>query len=204
MCSSSVRMTRTVDPAGRCGNHALIRRVSLFFELDSEESQPITNAGADRGRVLADAASEHQRVQSAQRRRECADPFLYLVAKQRDRFSRPQVLRFVVQQVAHVGTGFGYAEQPGLEIDHLVELLRAHFLTARQIPKQSGIKIAGASAHGHPGGRGETHACVHGFAITHRCQARAVAEVGENNPAFCCLLSRQAGQFSHEERYDKP
>jgi hypothetical protein len=27
---------------------------------------------------------------------------------------------------------------PGLEIDHLIELLRAHFFSARQIPNQSG------------------------------------------------------------------
>ena len=35
------------DPAGRRGNHALIRRVSLFFEFDAEESQPVANPGAD-------------------------------------------------------------------------------------------------------------------------------------------------------------
>ena len=92
--SSSVRMTRTVTRLAVRGNHARIRRVSRFFEFDSKESQPIADPGADRGRILSDAASEHQRVQSAQRRRECADPFLDLVAKQRDRFSRPHVLRF--------------------------------------------------------------------------------------------------------------
>jgi hypothetical protein len=32
---------------------------------------------------------EHQRFQSVQRRRECADPFFDLAAKQGDRFSRP-------------------------------------------------------------------------------------------------------------------
>jgi hypothetical protein len=53
------------DPACRRRNHALIRLISLFFEFDSKESQPIANPGADRGRVLSDAASEHQRVQSA-------------------------------------------------------------------------------------------------------------------------------------------
>jgi hypothetical protein len=82
------------NPAGRCGNHALIYCVSLFFEFDSKEFQPSANPGADRGRILADATSEDERVQPAQRRRECADPFLDLVAKQRDRFSRPYVVRF--------------------------------------------------------------------------------------------------------------
>jgi len=124
------------------------------------------------------ATSEYQRVHSGQRRRECADPFLDLVAKQRDRFSRSHVLRFTVEQVAHVGTGLRHAEQPRLEIDHLIESFCIEALSARQIPNQSGIEITGAGAHRHPGCRGETHACVHGFGVTHRRQARAITEVG--------------------------
>jgi hypothetical protein len=50
------------NPAGRRGNHALIHSVSLLFEFDSKESQPIANSGADRGRILSDAAGEHQRL----------------------------------------------------------------------------------------------------------------------------------------------
>ncbi len=192
------------NPAGRRGNQALIRRVLLFFEFDSKESQPSANPAAERGRILSDATREHQRVQSAQRRREGADPFLHLVAKKSDRFSRPHVLRLTVEQVTHVGTGFGYPEQPGMEIDHLVELLGAHFLRARQIPNQPGIEIAGAGAHGHPGGRGETHAGVHGFAVAHRRQARAIAEVGEDDPALGRFRSSQAGQLSHEKRIRQP
>ena len=44
------------------GNHALICRVSLFVELNSKKPQPIANPGADRGRILSDSTSEHQRV----------------------------------------------------------------------------------------------------------------------------------------------
>ena len=69
------------NPAGRRGNHALIRGVSLFVELDSKEFQPVADPGTDGGRVLSDAGSEHQRVQSAERRRERADPFLDLVTE---------------------------------------------------------------------------------------------------------------------------
>lgn len=56
----------------------------------------------DRGRILSDATSEHQRVQSAQRRRECTDPLPDRAAKQRGRFSRLHVPRFTVEQVTHV------------------------------------------------------------------------------------------------------
>jgi hypothetical protein len=64
------------DPAGRRGNHVLIRCVSFFFNFDSKESQPVANSGTDFGRLFSYATSEHQCVQSAQRRCECADPFL--------------------------------------------------------------------------------------------------------------------------------
>src|SRR3984893_4525440 len=115
MSSSSVRMTRTATGLARRGNHAVIRRVSLFVEFDSKEAQPIANPGADHGRVLSYATSEYERIQSAQRRCECADPFLDLVAKQRDRVSRPHVRRFTVEHVTHVGTRLRLSEQPGLE-----------------------------------------------------------------------------------------
>ena len=117
---------------------------ALCFSSSSipKNSEPLANPGADHGSVFADASCEHQRVQSTECRRECADPFLDLVAKQRDRLGRPHVLRFMVEQVAHIGTGLRHAEQPGLEIDHLVELLCAHLFRAGQIPNESGIEIA--------------------------------------------------------------
>ena len=53
------------DPAGLRGNHARIGYVSLFFEFDSKEFQPVADPGADCGRILSNATSEHQRVESA-------------------------------------------------------------------------------------------------------------------------------------------
>ena len=190
-------MTR--DRNSACGrrDHTLAWSVSLFFQFDPKKSQPVTNPGPDRGRILSDATGEHQRIQSTQRRRECANPFLDLVAKQCYRFSRSHVLLLVLQQVTHVGTGLGYAEQPGMKIDHFVELLGAHIFSACQIPNQSGIEIAGAGAHRHTSGWGETHAGVNGFAVTHSRQARAVAEVCEDDPAVRCGRVAEAGEFFH-------
>ena len=65
----------------------------------SRKPSPSQNPGADRGRIFSDAASERQRVQSTQGRRECADLFLELLAKQRDLFSRPHGPHFTVEQV---------------------------------------------------------------------------------------------------------
>jgi hypothetical protein len=170
----------------------------LFIEFDSKESQPIANPGANSGSVLTDAAREHQCVESAESRRECANPFLDLVAKQSHGFRRPHVLLFALQQVAHVGTRFRNAEQSGFEIDHLIETLGVHVPRLSQIPDQPGVDIAGASAHRDAGCRSEAHAGIHGFAVMHRGQARAIAEVGEDHPALRHFRSPQAVEFAHQ------
>ena len=181
-------------PAGGRGNHALIRRISIFIEIDSKKSKAIADPGADRRRILSDASREDESVHSPQRRGKCADPLLYLVAEKCNSFSRARVLRFMLQQFTHVGTGFREAEQPGLKINHLVELLDTHFPGARQIPDETRIKIAGTGAHRHAGGWGETHACVHGLAVMHRSQAGSIAEVGEDDAALCSFRLRQGAR----------
>ena len=115
MSSSSVRMTRTLTRPAVRRNQRRILRIALLVEFDAQKTESVADPLPDGRCVLADAAGEHQRVQSAQRRRECADPFLCLVAKQRDRFGRPNILRFALEQVAHVGTGLRHAEQPRLD-----------------------------------------------------------------------------------------
>jgi hypothetical protein len=42
------------NPAGRRGNHVRIGRISLFFEFDSKESQPIANPGANSANLMLD------------------------------------------------------------------------------------------------------------------------------------------------------
>jgi hypothetical protein len=44
---------------------------------------------------------------------ECAYPLLRLVTKQLNRFSLSHVAGFLREQIAHIGTGFGYPEQSG-------------------------------------------------------------------------------------------
>ena len=81
-----------------------MRRVARRVQLDAEEAQALADAGADERRVLADAPGEDERVQPAERGGECADPFPRLVAEQRHGFRRPDVVAFLREQVAHVGT----------------------------------------------------------------------------------------------------
>ena len=148
------------DATGRRGNQRRVLRVAGGVEFDAEVAESFAYASANGRAVFPNAGGEHQRVQSAEGGGKCADPFLDLIAKQRDRLGRPRVAPFTFEQVAHVGAGLRHAEQAGLEIDEFVELLGAHFFGARQVPNESGIEVAGARAHGHPGRRGEGHARI--------------------------------------------
>ena len=53
-------------------------------ELDAEKAEAVADSLPDERRVFSDPRRERERVQSAERGREGADPFLRLVAEQRD------------------------------------------------------------------------------------------------------------------------
>ena len=125
--SSSVWMTRTLTERASgeiSGAFLALRFWSSSIPRKPRPSQIRSRIGWG---VFANASCKDERVEAAERRRKGTDPFFHLITKQRDRFSRPHVPRFTVKQVAHIGTGFGYSEQPRLEIDHLVELLAHSF-----------------------------------------------------------------------------
>jgi hypothetical protein len=79
-----------------------ILHIALPVEFDAQKTESVADPLPHGRRVLADAAGEHQGVQSAQRRGESADPFLGLVAKKSNRFGRPHIMGFAVEEVTHV------------------------------------------------------------------------------------------------------
>ena len=66
-----------------------LKFVMLAYPWGEEGGPLAKHPGPDEWRIFPDAARKHQCVHSAQRRRECADPFLDLVAKQGARLGRP-------------------------------------------------------------------------------------------------------------------
>ena len=105
MSSSSVRMTRTLTRPASGEISGAFFALRFWFELDAEKAESVADPLADERRVFADAAGEDERVQSTERSGEGADPFLGLIAKQRHRFRRPNVVGFPCEQIAQVGTG---------------------------------------------------------------------------------------------------
>ena len=142
--SSFVRITRT---AARLASVEISGAFSLFRagQFHAEKLEPLANPAADVGRVLADPAGEHERVEPAEGRGHRADPFFRLVAEQGQGLGRPDVRRLAAEQVPHVAAGLGNAQQAAAVIDQLVKLLGRHLLAAGQEREQAGIEIAGAA-----------------------------------------------------------
>src|SRR5207244_12140629 len=67
------------------GNHRRVTGIGRGIEADPKISQTGADPLANRRGVLSNTAGKDQRVQSIQRRRECADVFSGLIAEHRDR-----------------------------------------------------------------------------------------------------------------------
>ena len=98
----------------------------------------------------------------------------------------------------HVGAGLRHAEQSGLEIDHLVELLRAHLFSCAPDTKESGIESPERVLIGNPAAGVKLMLVSTGLPSSHRRQACAISEVGKDDRP-CAVSSGQPGQLSHEE-----
>ena len=173
--------------------------IALLVQFDAEETQTFADALPDRRRVLADAAREDQRVQSAQRRRKGADPFLGLVAKQRHRFRRPNICasRSSKSRMSELVSEMPSSPDSWLTIS--LKLLSRHLLGSRQIRDQARIQIARAGAHHQAGRRSEAHAGVDAFAVAHRRHARAVAEMRENHATLSLPPGRRGARVPPSE-----
>ena len=187
------------NPAGTGGNDGSVGGVFSLVELDSEEREIVTNAGADDGCAFADAASEDEGVESAKSGGVGAEEFFCLIAEDGDGGGGAGIAGRAAEQVAHVGAGAGQAEETGLEIDELVELARGHFFGAGEETGEAGIKVARAGAHDEAGGRCEGHAGVDGPTVFDGGHARAVAQVGEDEAAAGGARTGEAAKFPEEK-----
>src|SRR5208282_4085559 len=149
--------------------------------------------------ILANPTGEDQRVQATEGGSKGADPFLSLVTEQGDRLSGAHVFGFAGEQVAHIRADLGHPEQPGLVMDHFVELLAGHLQSPRQVPEQPGVQVAGAGAHGDAGSRGKAHASVNTLAVPDGGEAGAIAQVSEDQAPTDGFGAGESLQLAHEE-----
>src|ERR1700680_3519639 len=80
-------------------------------------------------------------------------------------------------QTPHVAAHAGNSQEAGTVIDQLFEYRRIELLLTHQIDQNARIEIAGARAHDHPAGWGQSHAGVDRLTTFDRGDACAIAEV---------------------------
>ena len=102
-------------------DHRITHAVSAFFEGDSQGTRGRHGFGEDLGRILTDAARKDQEVKAPQGGGQAADGCAGAVAEHRDGFGCAHVSGPACEEVAHVGTGFGNAEQARFVVDHAME-----------------------------------------------------------------------------------
>ena len=133
--------------------------------------------------MFADAAGEHQGVKAAERGRECTEPLGCLVTKHRDGKSTSRIGVFARQEIPHVGARFRDAQESGSTGEQIVQLLSRKSLGAGKVSHDTGIEVAGTRAHDQPAGRREPHARVNTASFVNCGEARAVAQMREDDAA---------------------
>lgn len=109
-----------------------------LVELDAEPGRVAANAFADGGRVLADAAGEHDRVQTAQRGGQRSEFAADAVADEIDGQLRPRIVRR--EKRAHVAGKPGHAEQPRLVIEEYLDRARVHAALVHEVENHAGVE----------------------------------------------------------------
>ena len=194
MVSSSVRMTRTLAGLAAVeinGSPAALRPSSRSIPRNSSPSQARRRTSGEFSPMPPEKTSD---VQPAEGRAEGPDPGLDPVAEQVDRLGRAGVALPTGQEVAQVGAGLRDPEEAGLLVDHAVEPLGRHALGVGEEREEPGVEVAAAGPHDQAGGRGEAHRRVQAPALAHRGQARARAEVRQDDPALGPPPARRSGR----------
>ena len=125
--------------------------------------------------VLADAAGEHDGIESAQRARQRTQLPADAVNEQIHREFRS---RFVgSKQGAHVAGNAGDAEQARLLIEQLFDGTGIHLQLVHQIEDDPRVQVAAAGAHRQSVHGGEAHGAGHALAVVDRAHAGAVAQM---------------------------
>src|SRR5581483_4559196 len=111
-------------------DHIRVCGVALRVDLNAEKFETIADARADRPGVLADAAGEDERIDSAERRPKRADRFRNRINVHVHGEAAGGFGLFAIEKQLHVGTLLRYAEESGSFAQDLFDLIRGKILVA--------------------------------------------------------------------------
>ena len=160
-----------------------MRGVGRVVDLDAQVLEPVADAGADRGRLLADAAGEHERVEPAEHRRQRADVLAGLVAEDVDGERGTPIPLPPLQQRLHVRGVARQRDEPCFPVDELLETVGVVALLVQQVDGYAGVEVAGAGAHDQPARGAEAQGRLDRLPVVDGDHAGPVAEVSDDGPA---------------------
>jgi hypothetical protein len=163
-----------LDPRGVCG-------VGFRVDFEAEESQTFEAARADIRAVLADAAGEDERVETAEDSGHGADLPPEAEGIVINGFGG--FLHVGFQERAHVVGKAREPEEATLLVEQRGDLLRAH-PPVEEMQDHAGIELSGAGAHRHAVERGEAHGGADRAPLPDRAERGAVAEMGDDDAAL--------------------
>ena len=177
----------------RAGHAAHTAGVGGAIHGKAQQAQPRQHLLAHPGRVFANAAGEHQRVQARQRGGQAGDMLGQAVAEHLQRHPRARVAFFGggLQGAAVVGQA-GEAQQAALAVQQVNHLISRLIQRIADELHQAGVDVARAGAHHQAFQRGQAHGGVHAVAIQHGGGRGAIAQVGGDQ---CAVLQRAAQQL---------
>lgn len=86
-------------------------------------------------------------------------------------------------QRAQIGGDTGDPQQPGLFVDHALQILERLAGLPGNPRHRAKIHVSAARAHHQSFKRRHPHGRVHAYAVTHRADGRPVAEMGDHQAA---------------------
>ena len=158
-------------------------RIGAVVEFDPEPGGCAAHARAYRGRVLADARGEHQRIQSPERGSKGTQLAHDTVDEQIDRLGRVRIA--AGEQRAHVAGYAGDPQQSRLMIEQFLQPARIHAIVVEQVQQHTRIDRAAACSHRQSIKSGESHGACRALACGHSAHARAVAQVRHDGATGC-------------------
>src|SRR5699024_10193246 len=163
---------------GDLAHLALGGAVLVGVDAHAQPVHVVADLGTDDVVVLADAAGKDDGVHAAHGGDVAAHHFLDLVGQHiNGQLGAVVALAGGLFDVAHIAGNARDAQQAGLLVQDLVQLVAGDVQGILQVVDHRGVQIAAAGAHHQAGQRGHAHGGIHHAALVHGGDGRAVAQV---------------------------
>ena len=166
--------------------------VLLGVDADAQPIHVVADLCTGNGIVLADAAGKDDGIHAAHGGNVAADGLLDLVVQH----VRSQLCALVacsgcLLHIALVAGDTGDAQQAGLLVQDLVQLVAGDVQGVLQVVDHRGVQVTAAGAHHQAGQRGHAHRGIHNLALVNCSNGRTIAQVAGADPEVAAAMNQE-------------